>query len=174
MSKNIKNITKISMIAGIYAAITFATFFISFGAVQYRVSESLTVLPLFSALAIPGLTLGCVVANLIGVFMGVNPVGFIDAIFGSVATLIAGILTYQVGKSSNKFVRYLLAPLPPVMINALVIGFEISYFFVGSISLEIFLFNTISVFIGQAVICYGIGIPLMIALEKNDIYKKIL
>lgn len=161
------------MIAGIYAVITFATFFMSFGAVQYRVSEMLTILPVFTATAVPGLSLGCALANLIGFFMGVNPVGLIDALFGTSATLIAAILTYYIGKSDKKLVRYVLAPLPPVIINALVVGFEISYFFMGTLEPSVFFINAGSVFIGQAVVCYGMGIPFMMILSKNKLHEKI-
>lgn len=165
-----RKLTQTAMIAGLYAAITFAVSFIAFGAIQYRVSEALTILPVFTPTAIPGLTLGCAIANLIGYFMGLNPAGLIDALFGSAATLIAGLLTYYIGKSPKKWVQYCLAPLPPVLINALVIGFEISYLFTG---MDFLLLNMVSVGIGQAVICYGLGVPLMIVLKKGDLYKKI-
>ncbi|MEG0693893.1 MAG: QueT transporter family protein, partial [Oscillospiraceae bacterium] len=92
-SYKVKRMTKTAMIAGIYAAITFATFFMSFGQIQYRVSEVLTVLPAFTVTAIPGLTLGCAIANLVGFFIGVNPLGLMDAFFGTAASLIAAILT---------------------------------------------------------------------------------
>ncbi|MFZ2538838.1 MAG: QueT transporter family protein [Oscillospiraceae bacterium] len=167
-----RKMTKIAMIAGIYAAITFATFFMSFGQIQYRVSEVLTILPVFTVTAIPGLTLGCALANLVGFFIGVNPLGLMDAIFGTAASLIAAIMTYYLGKVDNKWIIYLLCPLPPVLINALVIGFELTLMF-NPLEIHFFLLNALSVFIGQAVVCYGLGIPLMIALKKNDLYKKI-
>ncbi len=166
--------TQTAMIAGIYAAITFATFYMSFGAIQYRVSEVLTILPVFAATAIPGLTLGCALANLIGFFIGVNPVGLVDALFGTSATLIAAILTYYIGKSPNKWIKYLFAPLPPVLINAVIVGFEISYFFMGSLESKILITNMVTVLIGQAVVCYGMGVPLMMILNKNRLYEKIL
>ena len=72
MKNNAKKLTQAAMIAGLYAAVTFATFFMSFGAVQYRVSEALTILPVFTASAVPGLSVGCALANLIGFFMEIN------------------------------------------------------------------------------------------------------
>ncbi len=171
-SSKVSRMTKTAMIAGLYAAITFATFFMSFGQIQYRVSEVLTILPVFTVTAIPGLTLGCALANLIGFFIGVNPLGLMDAIFGTSASLIAAIMTYYLGKSDNKLVRYLLCPLPPVIINAMVVGFELTWLF-NAMEMQFFWVNATSVFIGQAVVCYGLGIPLLIALRKNDLYKKI-
>lgn len=172
MSKTQK-MTRIAMIAAIYAAITFATFFMSFGAVQYRISEALTVLPVFTPIAIPGLGLGCAIANLVGALTGANPVGYIDAIFGTLATLLAAISTYYTGKIKSKPLRCFLAPLPPVLFNAVIVGFEISYFFVGSLEIGVFMANALSVLIGQAVVCYLLGVPLMIALERKELYKKI-
>lgn len=170
---SVRKLTTISIIAALYAAITFATFFMSFGAVQYRVSEALTVMPAFTAAAIPGLTLGCALANLLGFFIGANPVGLIDALFGTAATLLAAVCTHFLGKSKSRIFRYLLCPLPPVIFNAIIVGFEISYFFVGSTQWPVLLTNGLSVLIGQAVVCYGLGIPLMLVLERKDLAKQL-
>ena len=168
----VKKMTQTAMIAGIYAAITFATFYMSFGQIQYRVSEVLTVLPIFTVVAIPGLALGCAVANLVGFFIGVNPLGLMDAFFGTTASLLAAIATYYIGKIDKKWVKYLLCPLPPVVLNALIVGFELTWIF-NDMQMQFFWVNAISVLVGQAVVCYGLGIPLIIALEKKDLYKKI-
>ncbi|MEG0570067.1 MAG: QueT transporter family protein [Oscillospiraceae bacterium] len=173
MSLNSQRITKTAMIAGIYAALTFATFFISFGAIQFRVSEVLTVLPVFTPLAVAGVSVGCLVANLIGALVGANPVGLIDAVFGTAATCISAILTYQIGKIKSKRMKFILAPLPPVLINSVIVGWEISYFFMGAASPQILIINMIYVFIGQFVVCYGLGCILMAVLYKNNLYKKI-
>lgn len=167
-----RKLTQTAMIAGIYAAITFATFYMSFGAVQFRLSEALTILPVFTATAVPGLSLGCALANLIGFFIGVNPIGWLDAIFGTSATLLAAILTRQIGKSQSKWVRYLLAPLPPVLTNALIVGLELMFAF-GPANPAGFLSYAVSVAIGQAVICYALGVPLMLVLSRRDFHKKI-
>lgn len=168
----VRKMTKIAMIGGIYAAITFATFFMSFGAIQYRVSEALTILPVFTATAIPGLTLGCALANLVGFFIGVNPLGLMDAIFGTAASLLAAIATYYIGKSPKKWMVYAFAPLPPVLLNAIIVGFELTMMFNPEM-FPFYFINFASVFVGQAVVCYGLGIPLLIALKKKDLYKKI-
>ena len=174
ISKKTRKLTQTAMIAGIYAAITFATFFMSFGAVQYRISEALTILPAFTVTAIPGLTIGCALANLVGFMMGVNPSGLIDVFFGTLASLIAAIITYYIGKSDKKWVRYVFVPMPAVIVNAIIVGFEISYFFMGTLDMQVMLVNAASVFIGQAVVCYGLGVPLMMILEKHKLFDKVI
>lgn len=170
-----KDLTKTAMIAGLYAAITFATFYISFGAVQYRVSEALTVLPAFTGLAVPGLTLGCVIANLFGFIIGANPLGLLDALVGSLATLLAALVTRKIAKKiSNPIAQYALCPLPPVIFNAIIVGLELTFVFTdGSAFFPQFTALSLSVLIGEAVVCYLLGIPLMIALKRHNVYKKI-
>lgn len=104
-----RKITVIAMLAAVYATITLAVAPISYGLVQFRISEIMTVLPFLTPLAIPGLFLGALTANLF------SPVGFYDVLFGSLASLIAAWLT---SKMPNRW----LAPLPPVLVNALIIG----------------------------------------------------
>ena len=146
MKNNAKKLTQAAMIAGLYAAVTFATFFMSFGAVQYRVSEALTILPVFTASAVPGLSVGCALANLIGFF---------------------------IGKSKKRWVRYAFAPLPPVIANAAIVGLEICIFFEGSFTWKLFFINAALVGLGELVVCYVLGLLLMYVLERNDLYKKI-
>ena len=173
MKNNTRKLTQAAMIAGLYAAITFATFFMSFGAVQYRVSEALTILPVFTASAVPGLSVGCALANLIGFFMGINPAGGLDAVFGTAATLIAAVMTYRIGKSEKRWVRYVFAPLPPVLANALIVGLEICIFFEGAFTWELFAINAALVGVGELVVCYVLGLLLMYILERNNLYQKI-
>ncbi|MDF2567038.1 MAG: hypothetical protein K0R90_494, partial [Oscillospiraceae bacterium] len=98
--KTLQKLTQASMIAALYAVLTLAVAPISFGNMQFRISEALTILPLFTAVAIPGLTVGCALANFIGFIFGLNQIGFLDIFFGSAATLIAAIVTYMIGKST--------------------------------------------------------------------------
>ncbi|MCI8406223.1 MAG: QueT transporter family protein [Oscillospiraceae bacterium] len=171
-SKRTRKLTQTAMLAGLYAAITFATFFMSFGAIQFRVSEALTILPVFTATAVPGLSLGCALANLVGFFAGVNPTGWLDAVFGTSATLLAALLTRRLGKDGPLWRKCLLAPLPPVLLNALIVGLELAFAF-GPMNLPGFLSYALSVGIGQAVICYGLGVPLLLALSRKALYQKI-
>lgn len=144
----IRFMTQAAVIAAMYAALTIYLAPFSYGAVQLRVAEALTVLPVITPAAIPGLFIGCIVANLVG---GYGP---IDVIFGSLATLIAALLSYKMPK------RFLV-PLPPVIINAIVIGFVL-YFTIQAPLLA----TMLSIGIGQAVACYALGYPLMIALDR--------
>ncbi len=161
-----KNLTVTALIAAIYVQITFFLTEISYGAFQFRLSEALTILPIFSKVPIYGVTLGCFISNIIGFLMGKDPL--IDLFIGTAATLISAILTYYIGKISNKFIKLFLAPLPAVIINGLVIGTEISIIYHG-----VFLFNIFSVAFGEFVVCYLVGVPLAYILLKNDFYKKI-
>jgi len=154
--RGIRYITEAAVIAAIYVALTVAFAPISYGLLQVRISETLTVLPAFTPAAIPGLFVGCLVANIIG---GNGP---LDVIFGSLATLIAAILSYKMPK------KYLV-PLPPVLVNAVIIGILLSYI------LNVPLLTAMGwVALGQVVACYVLGYPLMLQLEKykDKIFKR--
>lgn len=158
MSKNItlRFIVRGALIAALYCAITLLLAPISFGQMQLRVSEALTLLPILTPAAIPGLFVGCLISNVFG------GNGLVDIIFGSLATLCAAILTRKFRK--NIFI----GALPPVVINAVVIGFVLNYV------LELPLLPSMGwVGLGQIGACYIIGIPLIYALRKlpGDIFE---
>lgn len=164
---DLKYITTAAVIAALYAALTFFgnIFGLSYGPVQVRFSEMLTVLPVFTSAAIPGLTIGCFIAN-IGSF------NLLDMIFGTFATLIAAILTYFLRNIKFKKQIPLLAMVPPVIINAVVIGFEISMFFLPKeISFYSFTISALQVGAGQLIACYGLGIPFYLALNGRVFSK---
>lgn len=99
------------LIAAMYAALTMALTFSSFGVVQFRVAEMLTILPVFTPAAIPGLAVGCLVANLYGLMTGANLIGVWDLVLGPLATLAAAILTRALGRIRFKGLP-VLATLP--------------------------------------------------------------
>lgn len=137
------------MIAAIYTLLTilFAPF--SYGMIQVRVSEMLMVLPYFTVAAVPGLFVGCLIANIYG------GLGLPDIVFGSLATLLSAL---AVRRMPSKY----LVPLPPVVINALVIGFVLHYV------LNVPLLAAMAwVAAGQVVACYGLGLPFLLYLEKR-------
>lgn len=146
--KNTKFIVQAAIIGALYATLTILLAPISYGQLQVRVAEALTILPVFTPAAIPGLFIGCIVANLYGGY------GIVDIVFGSLATLVAAYLTHKVSK------RF-LAPLPPVIINAIVVGFILYY--VSHLPLVI---TIVWVGLGEAIACYGLGYPLMLILDK--------
>lgn len=155
-----------ALIAAAYAGLTYLSnvFGLAYGPIQLRVSEVLTVLPIFTPAAIPGLTVGCFLAN-IGSF------NVADLIFGTLATLIAAILTYYMRNVKIKGLP-LLALLPPVLVNAVIIGIEIAVFFLeGEAFLWSFLISFLQVGLGQLIVCYGFGIPFYVVVKKYKIFK---
>jgi uncharacterized membrane protein len=153
--KRTRFIVEAAIIAAMYAALTIIIPGGS-GQIQVRVAEALTVLPFFTPAAIPGLFIGCVIANL---FVGAGPY---DIIFGSLATLVAAVLTYKMPKKW-------LAPLPPIIINAVVVAFVLNYV-VGAPLLITMGF----VALGEIIACYVLGYPLLLMLDKqrDKIFRK--
>lgn len=144
----IRYLVEAAIIAAMYATLTILIPGGS-GQIQVRVSEALTVLAFFTPAAIPGLFIGCLSANL---FVGA---GIYDIVFGSLATLVAAFLT-------SKMPAKYLAPLPPVITNAVVVAFILK------ISINAPLLVTMGfVALGELVACYGLGYPLMLFLEKQ-------
>lgn len=141
-----------AIIAALYAALTVLIIPGSYGIMQFRVSEALTVLPVFTPAAIPGLFIGCLVANI------VSPVGLIDMVIGSAATLIAAFATYYL-RDKNR----LLALLPPVIVNAAMVGMELYYFYNVGFPLYACM---LWVGLGEAGACYLLGYPLSLLLDK--------
>ena len=147
----IRFLAEAAIVAAIYATLTLFLAPISYGPLQLRVSEALTVLPAIKPAAIPGLFIGCVIANVVG------PYGIYDVIFGSVATLIASLITYLFRKKAS------LVPLPPVIINGIVIGAMLHYVY----GVPNLLACMGWVALGQLIACYGLGLPLFIKLKNN-------
>jgi len=154
MNNRLKFIIQGGVIAAIYAVLTIFFAPISYGQVQVRISEALTILPFFTPAAIPGLFVGCILANVYG---GLGPV---DIVFGSLATLVAAAMTYGVRKYKW------IAPLPPVVINGIVVGIILHVLY----DLPLIM-SMLWVGFGEAIACYFLGMPLLLSLEK---YGKIL
>ena len=166
--KHLNYIITAALIAAAYAGLTFLSnaFGLAYGPIQLRISEVLTILPIFTPAAIPGLTIGCFISN-IGSFNA------IDMIFGTLATLAAAFLTYCLKDIKFKNLP-LLAMFPPVIVNALIIGFEIAIFFMpDSPFLWAFLISALEVGIGQLIVCYVFGIPFYLAINKYNFFEKL-
>ncbi len=152
-------IVQAAMIAAIYVVLTFFAnaLGLASGAIQVRLSESLTILPYFIPAAIPGLFIGCLLSNLLtGAIL-------IDIVFGSLTTLVAAFGTYALRKH-NKF----LAPIPPIVANTLVVPFILIYGY--GISAPIWsLMATVGA--GELISCGIFGMVLLFSLEKQ---KKVL
>ncbi len=149
-----RSITLSAAIAALYAALTLLLAPISYGDWQCRVSEALTMLPMLMPQAIPGLFVGCILANLLGPSAGIT-----DIVFGSLATLIAAIGTYYFRK--NKW----LAAACPVISNGIIVGLVLSL----SFNLPFFL-TAIQVAAGE-LLAVLVGLVLIKALEKANIQK---
>lgn len=150
---NTQGLVFAAIVAAMYAALTLAGYGFAYGPVQFRFSEVLVVLPFFAPMAAPGLFVGCLIANLFGGF------GLLDIVFGSLATLYAGILT---AKMPVKW----LAPLPPVIINGIVIGVLMALSYNPENVIGALPIHCSSITVSELVICYGLGLPLLIALQK--------
>ncbi len=156
-----------ALIAAAYAGLTYLSnvFGLAYGPIQLRISEILTVLPVFTPAAIPGLTVGCFIAN-IGSF------NVLDLFFGTAATLIAAILTYMLRKIEFKGIPF-IAFLPPVLVNAIIIGFEIAVFFLPEgYSLWGFIISGLQVGLGQLIVCFIFGAPFYMMIKKYKIFEK--
>lgn len=145
-----------AVIAAIYSILTLILAPISYGAVQVRISEALTILPAIYSTSVFGLFAGCLIANLL-------TGNIVDIIFGSLTTLIAAICSYYL--RSHKW----LVPLPPVVLNGLIVGGYLTYLYGG-----IWYVNMLTVALGQFVSCYIIGMPLLILINNNKRLKEIL
>lgn len=147
-----KTITLSASIAALYAALTIILAPFSYGPMQVRVAEALTILPYLLPQAIPGLYIGCMTANIWG---GYGPV---DIFGGSAVTLVAALLTLFL----RRYNRPWLAPLPPVVLNAVAVGY-----YLHVLTQTPFIVNMAWVALGQIIACYGLGLPLLYALRRR-------
>jgi len=162
MRSNTKRIAKIGLIAALYAVITLALGFISYGPIQFRIAEIMTLLPLFGKEYIIALTLGCFLANVIG------PYGLPDIIFGTLATFISVYLVYLTGKVMNyKKGHILIASLWPTIVNAIIIGIMLNI-----ISGFPLIISILEVGFGEFVVITIIGVPLFKVFKEK--YSKLL
>ena len=164
-------ITKTAIIAAMYAALTYAQNFILPGttsmAVQFRASEALNVLALFTPAAIPGLTIGCVLSNIMNIGAGLP----LDMIFGSLATLGATICIYLMRKVTVKGYP-LTSMLMPAVWNGVIIGWEIEYFFIeGSFEWVGFLTNGGLVALGELGVMAVLGTLLYYVIKNRKLDK---
>ena len=151
--------TQAAMIAAIYVVLTYVFAPFSFGEVQVRIAESLTILPLFTPAAIPGLFIGCLIGNILG--GAILP----DIIFGSLATLLGAVFTYRL-RNKNKF----LAPLPPIAANTVIVPFVLRFGYGVALPIPLMM---LTVGIGELASCGVLGMVLYYALSKykNMVFK---
>lgn len=156
-SFSIRDVSIAAAIAALYAALTLLFSAISYGPLQFRISEAFTLLPVLFPQAVPGLTLGCLIANLLG---SATPW---DVVFGTLATFLAATLTRRWRKN------VWLAAAAPVVCNAVIVGLVLHFTFADAL-----LFPTIgSVGLGEAVVVYAVGIPLIFALRHVPLFREL-
>jgi uncharacterized membrane protein len=143
--------TEAAIIAALYTVLVFLFQYSSFGPVQFRIAEALTILPYFTSAAIPGVTIGCFLSALI---TAADP---IDMVFGSLATLIAAVLSYQLRR--YKF----LVPIPPIVVNALVIPWVLRFAYGEAQPISVMM---LSVGAGEVVAAGVLGLVLLFALDR--------
>ena len=145
-------IAQSAAIAALYVVLTLIFAPISFGEMQVRISEALTILPLFTPAAIPGLFVGCILGNLLG---GAIPV---DVIFGSLATLIGAVGGYLLRK--NRW----LVPLPTVLANGIIVPFVLRYGYQVPLPIPLMM---VYVAVGEIISCYVLGELLCTVLLRH-------
>ena len=151
-----------AVIAAVYAALTVVLAPISYGPVQFRVSEALTALPFLMSGTVWGIFIGCVLANL---YTG----SVLDIVFGSLATLLAGLCTAWFGKKGNTIKNRLLACLMPVLFNAVIVGAVLTWgyqFQQFPDPIKSYGFNALTVGLGEAAVLYLLGYTLLKQLPK--------
>ncbi len=165
---SVQKLVRIATIAAVYVAMCLVFAPISYGPVQIRVAEALTILAVLSPHAIIGLTLGCFIANMI---TGLA----IDMVVGTAATLIAAILSYRL-----RHIRFrglpVLSSLPPVIINAVFVGGQLAYLFpIDNVSFVItWASYGFSVGVGQIISCCFLGLILIYVVEKRPVLQSLL
>ncbi len=159
-----RQMTLAAAVGGLYVVMSYFgnIFGLTYGPIQCRFSEALTVLPFLAPLTAWGLFIGCVIANIL------SPYGLLDLIFGSAATLIAGLWT---ARCRNRW----LAPLPPVICNGILVGGVIAFQQTGGFTdafWPAFVYNGATVAAGELIACYVLGTLLLTLLPKTGMFTK--
>ena len=161
--KMIKFIVINGLLAGLYVVFTLPFANIAYGPIQFRLAEVLTVFPIFSAGTIPGVTLGCFIANLINP----NNLGPVDIIGGTLATLIAGYFSWLIGKKNKP-----LGIIPPIVFNGLIVGGYLPFLIVdpgSTVTVQAIGISMLSVAGSEAVLLVVLGLPLIAVIAKTKI-----
>ncbi|MEG0876143.1 MAG: QueT transporter family protein, partial [Oscillospiraceae bacterium] len=181
MNFTTKKLVFAAAIGALYAALTIGLAPISFGAIQARVSEVLCILPFFFPLSALGLTIGCLIANLIG-----SSAGLLDIVFGSLATLLATGCVAAIGiwarkkapigdtQSGVTMGACIAACLMPVLFNAPIIGAVLAFTLVAPEAFwESFVLFGAQVGLGEAIVMLALGLPMLRYLLKSKKFKTI-
>lgn len=179
-----RHVARVGVIAAVYAALTLVALLflgsLAWGPVQFRVSEALCALALLTADAVPGLALGCAIANIANIVLsGTGMLGMLDVVFGTLATALGALFTWRMRR------RPVLALLGPVLANALIVPAYLPLLLQGigfytipftNIALDgaypaMYAFGLLATGIGEAVVMYVLGLPLYRALSKTSLAR---
>lgn len=155
-------VVQAAMIAAIYVVLVIIFNYWSYGVIQFRIAEALTILPYFTPAAIPGLFVGCFIANLMGGAV------VADLIFGSLATLIGAAGSYLIGKYVPKKAGKWMVGIPPIIANMLIIPFVLKWGYGMPEGIPYMMFT---IGVSEFIVCGIIGEVLLAVLEK---YRGIL
>lgn len=159
MSFPTKKLVRAGIIAALYVLLSLAVFPVASGAIQFRASEALTLLPILYAEAIPALAVGCMLSNLL------TGCAVLDVVFGSVITLVAAILTFFIGKLfKNPWVKCAVGGIFPVVLNALFLP-VIWYFCYGELE-YLYIVQVAFLLLSQSAAIYALGTPLTVHVYK--------
>ena len=152
-------VTNAAVIAALYVALTWLSSLVGLSgqnAIQFRLSEALTILPYFTSAAIPGVTIGCLLANIL---TGALPW---DVVFGTLASLLGAVFTYLLRKYKW------LAPVPPILANTIIVPFVLQYAYGLA---DAWWYLALTVFIGEFVMCGVLGMILLFAIDKRNLFR---
>ena len=152
-NKKLLYLAQAAMIAALYVVLTYVFAPISFSEIQVRIAEALTILPVFTSAAIPGLFIGCLLGNIIGGAL------IPDIIFGSLATLIGAFFTWKL-RNAHPF----LAPVPPILSNMIIVPFVLKYAYLIDLPIPLMM---LTVGIGEVLSCGVLGLFLYYALHSR-------
>ena len=157
-----RDLTFAAILAAVYAALTVALPIPQYAGIQCRLSEALTVLPFFFPAATPGLVVGCFIANLFSPYS-------LDMVFGTAATLLACLITQRM---PGKW----LAPLPPVLCNAVIVGAELAWYQTGFTAAfwPAYAFNAFTVGVGELLACYILGTLIIRVLPRISFFRTLI
>ena len=161
-------ITKAALVGALYAILALVPplNLLSFGPIQFRISEAFMLLCLLSGRCVPGITIGCFLANLFSTY-GANA---FDLFFGTFATLLAAYITFALRRffTKNKF-TLLLSPLPTVLSNAIIVGSYLPFLTGGILNVISVLYCMSTVALGEIAVLYVLGIPLYYFFKNKNI-----
>ena len=148
------------LVAAVYVILTFVAqaFGLASGAIQLRLSELLTILPMFTSAAIPGLTIGCILANIL------TGCAMWDVVFGSVATLLGALGTYSLRKTENPY----LGCLPPIISNMLIVPVVLQKVYGAP---DAYWYLMVTVGVGEIVCCGILGVLTYKMIKKRKLFK---